>query len=82
VLAAPAVLALAVGLAFVYFRSRRRLPRVRASPVHRSEGPLTELARLDDDFRIAEEAYHKARARKKAELVKLMERSKEVNGNK
>lgn len=81
VLLALAVGVLASGFAFFYLSRRRRLRPVRVGPVHRSKGLLAELARLDDDFRIAEEAYHKARARKKAELVKLMERSKEASGN-
>lgn len=83
-LLAPVALALAAGLAFVYFRSRRRLRRVRGSPVRRSEGLLAELARLDDDFaggRIAKEAYRKARAQKKARLVKLMQRSLRGSGH-
>jgi len=83
-LLAPAALALAAGLAFVYFRSRRRLRRVRGSPVRRSKGLLAELARLDDDFaggKIAKEAYRKARAQKKARLVKLMQRSLRGSGH-
>jgi FKBP-type peptidyl-prolyl cis-trans isomerase 2 len=74
------LLLLAVGLTFFYLGRRRRLQRVRAGRVRKSEGLLAEIARLDDDFeggRIAEAAYRKVRAQKKTQLVQLMQRLKE-----
>ena len=71
---------LGAGFTFFYVRRRQRLQPVRVSPARQSEELLAELARLDDNFeggKISEEAYRKARAQKKAQLVRLMQRSKE-----
>jgi len=79
---APVGLALAAGVAFFYFRSRRK--PVRAGPARKSEKLLTELARLDDDFvggRIAEAAYRQARRQKKTQLVRLIHRSTKESGH-
>lgn len=54
-------------------------PRSAASLAQRKQKLLMEMARLDDDFeagRIAEEAYRRSRAQKKAELVGLMAKEK------
>ena len=70
-------LAILLALGFLLYRRRERGSRPeRVGAAHRSDALLTELARLDDDFKAAEKAYAKERAKKKAELVKLMSREK------
>jgi peptidylprolyl isomerase len=77
---AVAAFAALAGLAsgvVLYLRRRRRPRSTHVSPARRSEGLLAEIARLDDDFergKVAEAAYRKTRAQKKARLVRLMQR--------
>jgi peptidylprolyl isomerase len=76
---------LAAGGAFFYLNSRRRRKSTRVSPARTSERLLAELARLDDDFadgRIAEDAYRRVRAQKKARLGRLMQRLAAESGHK
>ena len=57
-------------------------PEVRLD--RRKQRLLVELTQLDDDFecgKIDEEDYRRLRAVRKAQLVELMQRSKEENGN-
>jgi hypothetical protein len=75
-----AVLTLVVfgGFGFVFLRRRRRLQPVspKDSIDQRRQKLLVEIARLDDDFeggRIPEEVYQRQRARRKAQLVELMQ---------
>ena len=71
--------------AFFYLMRQWRPQPVRVSHARQEESLLAELARLDDEFeggRIAEEAYRKARAQKKTQLAKLMQKPKEKSGSK
>ncbi len=75
--AVPAVLVLAV-LGFFLWK-RRKAPAVAVAPTVMSptETLMDELARLDDSFEageIPEEVYRQTRAKKKAELLRLMQR--------
>ncbi|MFC1847679.1 hypothetical protein ACFLW5_02570 [Chloroflexota bacterium] len=80
---------LASGFAFAYQMRKRKLQPVRAaspegSPGQSRQGLLADLAQIDDDFedgKIPEEAYRSLRAEKKAQLVELVQRSENENGN-
>lgn len=74
------------GFGFIYLMRKKRLQPV--SPAdgldQRRQRLLVELAQLDDDFgdgKIPEEDYRKLRAVRKAQLIELMQRSKEEGGN-
>ena len=74
------------GFGFIYLLRKKRLQPVSPedSLDQRRQRLLIELAQMDDDFgggKIPEEAYRKLRAVRKAELVELMQRSKEEGGN-
>lgn len=74
---------LAVGFTFFYLRSRRRPQAAPVSASDEREKLLSELAELDDDFaggRVPEEAYRRTRAEKKAQLIRLMQRTEDTSG--
>ncbi|MDP2730624.1 MAG: carboxypeptidase-like regulatory domain-containing protein [Dehalococcoidales bacterium] len=74
-----AMAALGSGFVFFYLKRRREPQSVQVSYARVEENLLAEIARLDDDYeggRIAESAYRRLRAQKKAQIVKLMQSSK------
>ena len=82
---ALALVALTSGFGFIYLMRKKRLQPVSPedSLDQRRQRLLVELAQLDDDFeagKIPEEVYRRLRAVKKAELVELMQKSKEESG--
>ena len=77
---------LAGGFGFSYLLRKRRLEQVTPedSLLQGRHKLLVDLARLDDDFEsgeITEEVYRRLRAERKAQLVELMQRSKEESDN-
>jgi len=77
---------LTCGFSLGYLLKKKRLQPVSPedSLDQRRQRLLIELAQLDDDFgggKIPEEAYRKLRAVRKAQLIELMQRSKEEGGN-
>ncbi len=77
---------LVLGSSFTYLSRRKRLQPVspEGSLEQRRQRLLSELAELDNDFedgKIAEEIYRRLRTARKAQLVELMQRSKEESGN-
>ncbi len=78
---------LAGGFVFIYLMRKKRVQTVSAgvSLAQRRHNLIAELAQLDDDFeagKIAEEVYRRLRTTRKAQLVGLMQRSKEEGVNK
>ena len=83
---ALALVVLTCGFSLGYLLKKKRLQPVSPedSLDQRRQRLLIELAQLDDDFgggKIPEEAYRKLRAVRKAQLIELMQRSKEEGGN-
>lgn len=81
---ATALLILIVGFSAVYLLRRRRLQPIRIGPALSEGSLLAEIARLDDDFgegKITEDKYRRLRADRKAQLIKLVQGSKQERGN-
>jgi len=83
---ALALVALTCGFGFIYLMRKKRLQPVSPEDSfdQRRLRLLAELAQLDDDFeagKIPEEVYRRLRAARKAQLVELMQKSKEESGN-
>ncbi len=80
------VLALGVlvgGFGFSYLLRKRRLQPVRAKASPDRQKLLVELAQLDDEFesgKIDEEVYRRLRAKKKSQLVALLQKKNSGNG--
>ena len=77
---------LIVGFGFIYLLRKRRLQPVSTqdSLDQKKQRLLVELAHMDDAFeegKIPEDVYHRLRAEGKAQLVELMQRTKEESGN-
>ncbi len=83
---AMALVVASAGFAFVYLVRKKRLQPIspEGSLDQERQRLLSELAQLDDDFeggKIPEEVYQRLRAQRKAQLVELMQRSKEESGD-
>ncbi len=83
---AVVLVVLILGSSFTYLSRRKRLRPVSPedSLEPRRQRLLSELAQLDNDFedgKIAEEVYRRLRTASKAQLVELMQRSKEETGS-
>ncbi len=81
-----ALVVLVIGSGFIYLLKKRRLQPVspEASLEQMRQGLLVKLAQLDDDFesgKIPEDVHRRLRAERKAQLVELMQRSKEESGD-
>ena len=80
------LIVLGAGFGFFYLTRKGRLQPVspEGSPDQIRQRLLVEIAQLDDDFeagKIREEVYHRLRTMRKAQLVELMQRSKEERGS-
>jgi len=76
------LIVLGAGFGFVYLMRKGRVQPV--SPDQIRQRLLVEIAQLDDDFeagKIPEAVYRRLRAETKAQLLKLMQRSKEERGS-
>ncbi len=79
-----ALVVLALGFSVIYLFRKRKLPSAKVEAEQPMEQDLlVELARLDDDFEdgnIGEDAYHRLRDEKKAQLAALMQEQEESRG--
>ncbi len=74
---------LIVGSGLVYVRQRGEPAKAKISKVPAKERLLAELARLDDEYdagRMPEDIYRERRKEKKAELMRLMQKSGGADG--
>jgi len=72
------------GLSYLLRKKSVHLVSSDNEPDRRRQRLLTEIAQLDNDFednKIPEEHYSRLRTEKKAQLVALMQKSKEESGN-
>ncbi len=80
------LLILIAGFSFGYLLRKRRLQPISSEDTleQKKQSLLVKLAKLDDEFeggQISDADYRRQRAATKAQLVKLLQRTKEISGN-